>query len=104
MPYKSTFPPLDIPDGVDLWSLLLDHKRRDFPVTKEILTCADTGRAYSWADIRAGSIEFGKGLRSLWRWKMGDVLAFYTPNSIDVWPPWPPPPTLPSTSPETNPP
>ncbi|KAK3898951.1 hypothetical protein C8A05DRAFT_37450, partial [Staphylotrichum tortipilum] len=84
MPYASTFPPLDIPDGVDLWTLLLDHKHRDFPVTKEILTCAETGRSHSWANIRSGSIEFGQGLRSLWGWKKGDVLAFYTPNSIDT--------------------
>ncbi|KAK4038739.1 hypothetical protein C8A01DRAFT_37306 [Parachaetomium inaequale] len=84
MPYSSTFPPLDIPDGVDLWTLLLGHKHRDFPPTKEILTCAETGRSYSWADLRSASIEFGKGLKALWGWKKGDVLAFYTPNSIDT--------------------
>jgi acyl-coenzyme A synthetase/AMP-(fatty) acid ligase len=84
MPYPSTFPPLDIPNDVDLWTLLLGHKKRDFPVTKEILTCGETGRSYSWADLRSASIEFGKGLKALWGWKKGDVLAFYTPNSIDV--------------------
>ncbi|SPQ18158.1 82b9b819-87e3-4015-a837-c6427068c965 [Thermothielavioides terrestris] len=84
MPYPSTFPPLDIPDGIDLWSFLFGHKHRDFPVTKEILTCAETGRSYSWADVRSASIEFGKGLKALWGWKKGDVLALYTPNSIDT--------------------
>lgn len=84
MPYPSTFPSLDIPDGVDLWTLLLGHKHRDFPVTKEILTCGETDRSYSWADLRSASIEFGKGLKAVWGWKKGDVLAFYTPNSIDV--------------------
>ncbi|KAK3310110.1 uncharacterized protein B0T15DRAFT_517435 [Chaetomium strumarium] len=84
MHYPSTFPPLSIPDDVDLWSFLLGHKNRDFPVTKEILTCGETGRSYSWADIRSASIEFGKGLKALWGWKEGDVLAFYTPNSIDT--------------------
>lgn len=84
MSYPSTFPPLDIPDGIDLWSFLLGHKSRDFPVTKEILTCAETGRSYSWADLRSASIEFGKGLKARWGWKKDHVLAFYTPNSIDV--------------------
>ncbi|KAK4158489.1 hypothetical protein C8A00DRAFT_10698 [Chaetomidium leptoderma] len=84
MPYPSTFPPLEIPSGIDLWTLLLGHTHRDFPVTKEILTCGETGRSYSWADLRSASIEFGKGLKALWEWKKGDVLAFYTPNSIDT--------------------
>jgi hypothetical protein len=84
MPYPSTFPPLDIPDDVDLWTLLLGDRQRDFPLTKEILTCAETGRSYNWADLRRASIEFGKALKAHWEWKKGDVLAFYTPNSIDV--------------------
>lgn len=28
--------------------------------------------------------EFGAGLKALWGWKKGDVLAFFTPNSIDT--------------------
>ena len=28
--------------------------------------------------------EFGAGLKALWDWKKGDVLAFFTPNSIDT--------------------
>lgn len=28
--------------------------------------------------------EFGTGLKALWGWKKGDVLAFFTPNSIDT--------------------
>ncbi|KAK4116440.1 acetyl-CoA synthetase-like protein [Canariomyces notabilis] len=84
MPHRSTFPPLRIPDGIDLWSFLLGHRHRDFPVTKEILTCGETGRSYSWADVRSASIEFGKGLKARWGWKKGHVLAFYTPNSVDT--------------------
>jgi hypothetical protein len=84
MPYPSTFPPLSIPGGIDLWTLLLGRKEREFPLTKEILTCGETGRSYSWGDLRSASIEFGKGLKALWSWKKGHVLAFYTPNSIDV--------------------
>ncbi|KAK4147659.1 uncharacterized protein C8A04DRAFT_33811 [Dichotomopilus funicola] len=84
MPYQSTFPALDIPDNIDLWTLLFGPRHRDFPPTKEILTCAETGRSYTWADLRNKSIEVGRGLQDQWGWKQGDVLAFYTPNSIDT--------------------
>lgn len=63
---------------------MFGDRHRDFPVTKAILTCDETNRSYSWGDIRSGSIEFGKGLMEVWGWKKGDVLAFYTPNNIDV--------------------
>ena len=84
MPYASSYPPIAIPGDVDLWSLVFDQKRRQFPTTKEIMTSGETGRTYSWADLRSASIEFGKGLQALWQWKKGDVLALYTPNSIDT--------------------
>ena len=84
MPYSSTFPPLDIPADVALWTLLLGQQPRGFPETREILTCGETGRSYSWADLRSASVEFGRGLQELWGWEKGDVLAFYTPNSVDV--------------------
>jgi acyl-CoA synthetase (AMP-forming)/AMP-acid ligase II len=29
-------------------------------------------------------MDFGKGLRALWDWKRGDVLALYSPNCIDT--------------------
>lgn len=34
--------------------------------------------------MRDGAREFGKGLKSLWDWKKGDVMGLYTPNSIDT--------------------
>ena len=85
MPYPSTFPPLDIPNDIDLWTLLFD-KQGDFPPSKEILTCFETGRSYTWETLRRKCVEFGEGLQEQWGWKKGDVLAFYTPNSIDVRP------------------
>ncbi len=30
------------------------------------------------------AIDFGKGLKSLWDWQKGDVLALFTPNCIDT--------------------
>ncbi|KAK4162168.1 hypothetical protein QBC43DRAFT_322514 [Cladorrhinum sp. PSN259] len=85
MPYQSTFASVRIPEDLDLWSLLFqDGQPPLFPPSQEILTCAETERSYTWADIRDASLTFGHGLQTLWSWEKGDVLAFYTPNSIDT--------------------
>lgn len=44
----------------------------------------ETKRSYTFAQVKKTAIEFGKGLKALWEWKKGDVLALYTPNSIDT--------------------
>lgn len=49
-----------------------------------IYTDSDTGRSYTYGEVRNAAIDFGKGLKSLWDWQKGDVLAFYTPNCIDT--------------------
>jgi 4-coumarate--CoA ligase len=43
-----------------------------------------TKRSYTYAQVKSTAIEFGKGLKALWNWRKGDVLALYTPNSIDT--------------------
>ncbi|KAL2271165.1 hypothetical protein VTJ83DRAFT_536 [Remersonia thermophila] len=83
MPYQSTFPALDIPN-VDLWTLIFGQRQRDFSPAKEILISADTDRSYTWDQVRAASAGFGQGLRASWGWNKGDILTFYTPNSIDT--------------------
>ena len=45
---------------------------------------ADTNRAYSYAQVKSTAIDFGKGLKSIWEWRKGDVLALFTPNCIDT--------------------
>ncbi|KAK4199135.1 putative 4-coumarate--CoA ligase [Triangularia verruculosa] len=87
MPLQSTYPPVTIPENVDLWTFLFSHDSpciREFPPTKEILTCPVTGQSYTWAALRDAALAFGNGLVQNWGWKKGDVLAFYTPNSIDT--------------------
>ena len=44
----------------------------------------DTNRSYTYAAVRDTAIEFGKGLKSIWQWRKGDVLALFTPNCIDT--------------------
>jgi 4-coumarate--CoA ligase len=34
--------------------------------------------------LKSAALDFGKGLRALYGWKKGEVLALYTPNSIDI--------------------
>lgn len=45
---------------------------------------ADTRRCYTYRDVKEGSIVFGKGLKAVFDWRKGDVLALFTPNSIDT--------------------
>ena len=84
MPHPSPFPHLPIPTDADLFNLLFPPTPRPFPPSKEILTCAQTSRSHTWAAIHSHSLAFGRGLQSLWSWRKGDVLALYTPNSIDT--------------------
>lgn len=46
----------------------------------------DTNRSYTYAQVRATALDFGKGLKANWGWKRGDVLALFTPNCIDTPP------------------
>lgn len=45
---------------------------------------ADTQRSYTYKSLRDASLDFGKGLKALYEWRKGDVLALFTPNSIDT--------------------
>ncbi|KAF7557884.1 hypothetical protein G7Z17_g250 [Cylindrodendrum hubeiense] len=83
MPTKSSYPDIHIPD-VSIWDLLFERTDRPFPNNKVILRDAETKRAYTYAQVKSSSINFGKTLKSVWQWQRGDVLATFTPNSIDV--------------------
>lgn len=49
-----------------------------------IYTDPYTKRSYTYAQVKATAIEFGQGLKALWDWQKGDVLALYTTNCIDT--------------------
>ncbi|KAI1823603.1 hypothetical protein F4861DRAFT_311204 [Xylaria intraflava] len=82
MPVQSSYEEIDIPD-VDLWTLLFERNDKQWPDDKEIYIDADTKRSYTWLQVKNTAIEFGRGLRSQWGFKRGDVLGFFSPNSID---------------------
>ncbi|KAK2755503.1 hypothetical protein FQN54_006440 [Arachnomyces sp. PD_36] len=83
MPTKSSYPPIDIPN-IDIWTFLFERKDRAFPDDKIIYQDAETLRSYTYAQVKSTALEFGKGLKATWDWKKGDVLALFTPNSIDT--------------------
>ena len=49
-----------------------------------IYTDAITSRSYNYAQVKSTAVELGKGLKSLWEWRKGDVVALFTPNCIDT--------------------
>ena len=103
MPTESLLPKIDIPD-VDLWGFLFERNDRPYPDDKGNISLsyalpsaslianlsiviyrdADTGRAYSYAQVKSTAIDLGKGIKSVWEWRKGDVLALFTPNCIDT--------------------
>ncbi|KAI1764737.1 acetyl-CoA synthetase-like protein [Hypoxylon sp. FL1150] len=85
MVVQSFHAPLQIPN-LDLWQVLFERKDREFPEDKEIYIDPDTKRSYTWTQARDTAIELGRGLKSQWGFKKGDVLGFFSPNSIDYSP------------------
>ncbi|KAI4867859.1 acetyl-CoA synthetase-like protein [Hypoxylon rubiginosum] len=85
MVVQSLYKPLQIPN-LDLWQVLFERKDKQFPEDKEIYIDPDTKRSYTWTQTRNAALEFGKGLKSQWGFKKGDVLGFFSPNSIDYSP------------------
>ena len=45
---------------------------------------ANSSRSYTYAQIKNTAIDFGKGLKSVWEWKKGDVMGLFTPNDVDT--------------------
>ncbi|KAE8329100.1 hypothetical protein BDV39DRAFT_214098 [Aspergillus sergii] len=83
MPVSSQYPPVDIPD-VDLWTFLFERKDRTFPDDNIIYQDADTQRFYTYKTLKDAALAFGQGLKAIYDWRKGDVLALFTPNSIDT--------------------
>lgn len=109
MPVASHYPPVDIPN-VDLWTFLFEREGRQFPDDKSqfpncqlarafsphfkippaanrslvIYQDAETQRYYTYQSLKDAALSFGKGLKAIWDWRKGDVLALFTPNSIDT--------------------
>jgi len=103
MPHRSTFADLEIPE-TDLWTFIFERADRPFPdhhgetiqrskpsretsSNEEILVLfvdADTTRSYTFSEAKALSTQLGKSLCSVWGFRRGDVVLFYTPNAIDM--------------------
>lgn len=51
-----------------------------------MLTDTESPRNYTYASTKSTAASFGAGLKSTWEWQKGDVLALFSPNSIDTPP------------------
>ena len=75
MPIKSTYPDVQV-QRTDIFSFLFNRKDRLFPEDKVIFQDADKPeRQYTYADVKAKSIEFAKGLKAIYEFNKGDVLG-----------------------------
>jgi 4-coumarate--CoA ligase len=54
------------------------------PWLKVIFINPNTPRPYKFLDVKEVAISFGHALRTEWNWAKGDVVAWYSPNSIDT--------------------
>ncbi|KAI1082752.1 acetyl-CoA synthetase-like protein [Whalleya microplaca] len=85
MVVKSLHEEIEIPN-LDIWTYLFERKDKSFPDDKEIYIDPDTSRSYTWIQAKSTALEFGQGLQSQWGFAKGDVLGFFSPNSIDYAP------------------
>ncbi len=84
MPIRSLYPDFDL-QRTDIFSFLFNRKDRSFPEDKVIFQDADKpSRQYTYADVKSKSIDFGKGLKSVFEFKKGDVLGLFSINDVDV--------------------
>ena len=51
-----------------------------------IYRAVNSDRHYTYTSVKSAATSFGEGLRNLWDWEKGDVLALYAPNDIDIAP------------------
>ena len=51
-----------------------------------IYKAVDSSQQYTFAEVKAAATAFGEGLRNLWDWQKGEVLALFSPNDIDYAP------------------
>ncbi|KAF2456729.1 4-coumarate-CoA ligase-like protein [Lineolata rhizophorae] len=82
MPIASSFPPIEIP-GADIWSFLFEPLL-EYPESKAIFVDPYASRSYTRAQVKAAAADFGRGLKAIYGWRKGDVLALFTPNCIDT--------------------
>ncbi|KAL1621047.1 hypothetical protein SLS56_009352 [Neofusicoccum ribis] len=83
MPTASPYPSVGIPNA-DIWGFLFEREEKPFPDDKVIYLDSSTNRSYTYGQVKSTAIDFGKGLKGVWGWQKGDVLAIFSPNCIDT--------------------
>ncbi|GAO19501.1 uncharacterized protein UV8b_06599 [Ustilaginoidea virens] len=75
---------VDIPI-IDTWAMYFAApEAKEYPDNHVLLVDGDTDRSYTYSDIKQRSIDFGKGLKHIFKLNKGDVLGFFSSNCIDI--------------------
>ena len=86
MPITSNYPDLPLQES-DIFSFLFSRKDRPFPDDKVIFQDGeDLSRQSTFAQVKQSAVDFGKGLKNIFKVRKGDVLAIFAPNDIDFAP------------------
>ncbi|KAK5050751.1 hypothetical protein LTR84_003310 [Exophiala bonariae] len=84
MPIESNFPNINL-QVVDLFNFLFNRKDRKFSDDQVIFQSGDNlSRQYTYKQLKQSATDFGKGLRSNFDLKKGDVVGVYAPNDVDT--------------------
>ncbi|KIV94686.1 hypothetical protein PV10_02430 [Exophiala mesophila] len=84
MPIASNWPDIQL-EVKDIFSFLFERKDRPFPESHVIFQSADNpSRKYTYAQLKQAAVDFGKGLRSNYDLKKGDVVGLFAPNEVDT--------------------
>jgi 4-coumarate--CoA ligase len=84
MPYKSPFPPFELPN-LDLPYLWFESKESSLTYPKDHIITQDavTEEGYSWQDIRTLGHALGRGLKKHLNIKKGEVICIYSTNHVN---------------------
>jgi acyl-coenzyme A synthetase/AMP-(fatty) acid ligase len=85
MPYKSPFPPFELP-AVDLPGLFYESRKSTlpFPTDETITIDLETGESLSYNDIQSLAIPFARGLKANLGLKSKDVICVYSTNHVNA--------------------
>ena len=81
MPYRSPFPPFELPP-YDFPHAFFEKRDPPFPPDHIITSDAETGESLSFEFIRQLARAFGRGLKKHLEFQKGDVICLYSTNHV----------------------
>ncbi|ORX96787.1 acetyl-CoA synthetase-like protein [Basidiobolus meristosporus CBS 931.73] len=81
MIHTSLLPPVDIP-AVDIFTYMFELPAVRSPESTVIVN-GQTGKTYSFADVKNNALAFAAGITRKYDFKTGDVLGIFAPNAAE---------------------